>query len=99
MTRSVVFSPEARDDLFALYDHIARASGAERAIAYIGRIEAACRDLDLFPERGQRRDDLRPGLRVLGFERRVVIALHVDAERVTILRILYGGRDLDRVLP
>lgn len=41
-----------------------------------------------------RRDDLRPGLRVLGFERRVVIALRVGDGAATILRILYGGRDL-----
>lgn len=98
MARSVVFSPEARDDLFALYDHIAAEAGPARALAYIGRIETACRRLEMFPERGQSRDDLRPGLRVIGFERRAVIALHVDTERVTILRILHGGRDVDLAL-
>jgi len=46
-----------------------------------------------------RRDDLRPGLRILGFERRAVIALQVTADRVMILRILYGGRDLETVFP
>jgi len=29
---------------------------------------------------------------IIGFERRVAIAFTVDAERVTILRIFYGGR-------
>src|SRR4030088_3019101 len=47
----------------------------------------------MFPERGTRRDDLRPGLRVTGFERRVTIAFHVTAEAVIIDRILYGGHD------
>jgi toxin ParE1/3/4 len=46
-----------------------------------------------FPNRGTRRDDLRPSLRVIGFERRVTIAFHVSASAVTIDRIFYGGRD------
>jgi toxin ParE1/3/4 len=32
--------------------------------------------------------------RLAGFERRVAIAFTVSADAVTILRILYGGRDL-----
>ena len=70
--------------------------GAERAIGYVDRIQDCCRSLSVFPERGVRRDDLRPGLRTLGFERRAVIALQVwRADAVTILRVLYGGRDVD----
>lgn len=44
-----------------------------------------------------RRDDLQAGLRIVGFERRVTIAFHVGPTTVTIDRVLYGGRDLDRV--
>jgi toxin ParE1/3/4 len=51
----------------------------------------------LAAERGTRRDDIRVGLRVVGFERRVTIAFHVDPKRVTIDRILYGGRELNSV--
>jgi hypothetical protein len=53
----------------------------------------------MFPGRGIRPVELRPGLRILGFERRAVIAFQVAAETVTILRILYGGRDLETVFP
>ena len=95
MSHKVTFSPEAQADLLDLYDNIAGNAGAETAIGYIGRIEAACHGRADFPERGTRRDDLRPGLRVIGFERRAVIALQVAETTVTILRILYGGRDLD----
>lgn len=90
----VVFSPEARDDLLNLYRYIAEHSGADRAIGYLDRVEAFCRSLSTFPERGTPRDDLFPGLRVVGFERRVAIAFHIDPGTVTIDRILYGGRDL-----
>lgn len=52
----------------------------------------------MFPERGTRREDLRSGLRIIGFERRVTIAFHVAADRITVDRVLYGGRDLSRAL-
>lgn len=80
-----------------LYDYIALRDGAERAIGYIDRIEEYCGNLSTFPDRGIRRDDLRRGLRILGFERRAVIAFLVAANTVTILRILYGGRNLETV--
>ena len=82
-----------------LYDYIALRDSAERAIGYIDRIEVCCGNLSVFPERGSRRDDLRRGLRILGFERRAVIAFLVTEDAVTILRILYGGRDLETVFP
>ena len=40
-----------------------------------------------------RRDDVREGLRIVGFERRATVAFHVDKRRVTILRFFYGGQD------
>ena len=93
----IVFAPEALDDLRQLYLFIAERSGDARAMAYIQRIEAYCRNFQHFPERGMKRDDLLPGLRVVGFERRVSIAFHVSAETVTFDRVLYGGRDLDEL--
>jgi toxin ParE1/3/4 len=98
LSRRIVFSPEAQRDLLELYDYIAVRDGDVHAIRYIGRIEKWCKSLDSFPERGMRRDDIRPGLRVMGFERRVTIAFRVGPAAVTILRILYGGRDVLRAL-
>jgi toxin ParE1/3/4 len=92
----VVFAPEARDDLLNLYEYIADVSGEALAIGYIDRIEVYCRGFSQFPERGVRRDDLFPGLRLVGFERRMTIAFHIEEvrARVVIDRVLYGGRDL-----
>jgi len=88
------FAPEARNDLRRLYIYIADDAGPERAIAYIDRIEAYCRGFSQFPERGTRRDDLFPGLRVVGFERRMSIAFGVSTGVVTFYRFFYGGRDI-----
>ena len=60
-----------------------------------GDLSAACS----LSRAGTRRDHIRPGLRVIGFEARVAIAFHVGAEKVTIDRILYGGRDLGTAFP
>jgi toxin ParE1/3/4 len=91
--RLVEFSPEARDDLLALYDWIAAAAHPDTALSYVERIEACCRGFGVASERGHRRDDIRPGLRIVGFERRVTIAFTAEETRVVILRIFYGGRN------
>lgn len=51
-----------------------------------------------FGERGVRREDLRPGLRIVGFEKRVAIAFHLTADMVVIDRVLYGRRYLEAAL-
>ncbi|MCJ2050777.1 type II toxin-antitoxin system RelE/ParE family toxin [Methylobacterium sp. J-070] len=60
-------------DLESLYDYIA-ADSPEPAIAFIRRIRSRCESLSDLPKAGRARDDVRPGLRLIAFERRVVIA-------------------------
>ena len=91
----VRFRPLTEADLIALYDYIAEASGTAVAAAYIDRIEAACLAPAQFPKRGTRRDDIRKGLRTIGFEHRATIIFQVRSSEVLIVRILHGGRDFD----
>ena len=91
--RSVTFTPQARRELLAIGDWIAERAGVEVALGYIERLEACCAGLEFSAERGQRRDELRPGLRVIGFERRVAIAFDVSDDEVIILRLYYGGQN------
>lgn len=95
MTYRIIISPEARNDLIGLFRFIAERSGRDVALRYVERIEAHCLSFADFPLRGTRRDDIVPGLRLIGFERRVTIAFHVDGARVVFDRILYGGRLLE----
>jgi toxin ParE1/3/4 len=94
----VCFRPLAEADLFALYRHIVEDAGHEIAGGYIDRLEAACMALGTFPERGTRRDDIRRGLRTVGFERRATIAFLVKRSEVVIVRIFYGGRDYEQAM-
>jgi toxin ParE1/3/4 len=95
---SVSFRPLARRDLIELDNFIADEAGEEVAAACIGRLEAVCLALRAFPERGRRRDDIRPGLRTIGFERRALIAFQAMEREAVVVRILYGGRDCERLL-
>ena len=98
MTREVVFSPEALADLLSLFDYVAGESAESRALAYITQIEAYCASFAECPDRGTRRDEIREGLRVVGFKRRVTIAFHVEPDRVVFDRILYAGRDIKEAI-
>ena len=93
--RTVTYSARARRQLLALYIYIAERSGVRRANDYIARIERYCQGFTTFPHRGTRCDDISPGLRIIGFERRVTIAFRVFADEVVIAQILYGGQDID----
>ncbi|HWA50567.1 MAG TPA: type II toxin-antitoxin system RelE/ParE family toxin [Dongiaceae bacterium] len=95
---NVSFRPRAEQDLFGLHDYIAEKSGLAIAAGYIDRIEAACLALATFPERGTKRDDICPGLRTIGFERRATIAFRVEKSEVVIIRVFYGGQDFEQRL-
>ena len=97
--RSVVFAPEAQADLLGIYDWLAEAANLETAYRFVMRAERYCEGLSHASERGQSRNDIRPGLRVVGFERRLTIAFAVAEERVTILRVFYRGRNWHEAFP
>jgi plasmid stabilization system protein ParE len=95
MAYRVVFAPEARSQLEALTEYISTASSPDIAFGFVSAIIAYCEGLERHPRRGTKRDDLRSGLRTVGFRRRVTIAFDVDDETVTILGVFYGGQDFE----
>jgi toxin ParE1/3/4 len=95
---NVIFTAATRNDLGKLYIYIAENANIDRAYGYTEAIRSYCLGLAAFPQRGTMRNDLRQGLRIIGFRRRVTIAFHVSADRVVIDRILYGGRNIDALL-
>lgn len=99
MTRHVVYSPRARQQLTDLYAWIAAESGfPDRGESYVSAIFDYCDNLAEFPFVGAARDDLRPGIRTIGFRRRAVIAFAVTDTRVEILGVYYGGQDYETLL-
>jgi len=97
---AVLFTPRAERQLSDLYAYIAAYSGEGRAEMFVSAIINDCRTLASFPERGSKRDDIRPNLRTKGYSRRVTIAFSVDSamSTVTVHGVFYGGQDFERLL-
>lgn len=89
----VVFHLRARRELDELYDYIAEQGSPQQAASFVAKIREYCLGFSTFPERGLRRDDIEPGVRVVGFRRRVSIVFTVTDSEVWILGIYYGGRN------
>jgi len=99
VTRTVVYSARAQQQLTDLYLWIAEQSGfPDRAERYVSAIFDYCDELADFSFRGSARDDLRPGLRTIGFRRHVVIAFAAQKSTVEILGVYYGGQDYESLL-
>lgn len=95
----VILTPEALDQLRAIERYISAASGhpmvAER---YVDALVNYCESLAMFPQRGARRDDIRPGLRLVPYRSSAEVAFAVDGEQVWIIGVFYGGQDYESVL-
>jgi toxin ParE1/3/4 len=95
MRYRVGFMPAAVDDLDRLQSHISERAGEVVAERYVARVHAFCMRLTDVPPRGTARDDIRPGLRTAGFERRATVAFVVMDPEVRIVRVLPRGLDVD----
>lgn len=98
MSHRVAFTPEAEEQVAALYRYIAAAASPAIAARYTEAIISFCESLELFPHRGTGRDDVRPGLRITHYKKRAVIAFDVDVAQVSIIGVFYGGQDYETIL-
>lgn len=62
-------------------------------------IVAFCEDIATLPLQGKARDDIRPGLRIIGYRRRVVIVFLALGEVVVIVGSLKAGATTRRFWP
>lgn len=103
MKYSVVLTEAARSDLSAIFKYIAvELQSVQNASAQLSRIEKAIASLDQMPERYRVYDkkNLRErNLRIMPVDNYLVfyIPSHGDLT-VTVIRIMYGGRDIDKQL-
>lgn len=98
MTYSVIFTPEAEEQIVALYRYIADAGFPAAAERYTSAIVSYCERLKDFPHQGTRRDDIRPGLRITNYRKRAVIAFAVEETQVSIIGVFYGGQNYETIL-
>lgn len=97
------FSADAERDFELIFDHLLRSyldfgERLDSAIDHAGRrvleIRAAAKGILIAPHRGERHDDVLPGLRHLSIGR-AIYWFDVDDERrvVSILAVFFGGQD------
>lgn len=94
MEHKVIFHPRAEQELFELYNYIDENSGPDRAKAFLLDIQTYCLGFSIFPKRGMIRNDIAPGVRVVGYKRVASIVFKVLSDSVVILGVFYGGRNI-----
>lgn len=103
MKYAVNLSDEANADLREIFRYIAiHLQSPENAVGQLQRLEQHIRGLDEFPYRFRKYEKgvwKKRGLRVMPVDRYCVFYIPNDATKtVTIVRVMYGGRDTARWL-
>ena len=91
----VNFSPAAEDDLAEIQDYLAARFSQRNANRFCSGHSARVPFSGPRPRRGTARDDVEPGIRIVGFQRRVSIVFKVNGDEVIVLGVYYGGRGFD----
>jgi len=103
MIYEVEVSEQADNDLRGIFEYIAfELQSPENASGQLDRLEEQILSLDTMPER-YRKYEKEPwksrGLHVLPVDNYVVLYISdIDKRVVTILRVMYAGRDIDKEL-
>ena len=103
MMFDVRISEQADSDLRGIFEYIAfELLAPDNAARLIDRLEEAIRRLDHMPER-YRKYDREPwhsrGLRVFPVDSYLVFFIPDKVDKVvTVIRVMYGGRDVDKEL-
>ena len=92
-SRRLLFAPSAAADLEEIYSHISE-EAPSAARNQVKRILGTADSLREFPEMGQARDRLSPGLRSV-VKDNYVIFYYLNDDRIEIVRVLHGRRDVE----
>lgn len=103
MRYKIIFSKQADTDLRGIYEYIAfKLLEPETAARQFGRIEKGILNLNEMPERFrvlEKEPWYSRGLRQMPVDNFIVFYIISDEDQiVTVIRIMYGGRDIDEQL-
>ena len=103
MKFQVVLTNQAQDDLISIYRYIAHdLRSPQTADGQLSRLEKAISSLDQMPERYRVYEHEKwkeRNLRIMSVNNYLVFYIPSQENKtVTIMRVMYGGRDVDRQL-
>ena len=92
----VHFDRGATEDLVGIRDFLIPVTNDAFAEAFVDKIISYCEGLETVPQRGTVRDEIAPGLRIVGWRKTVSIAFQVNesTDRVLVLGVFYRGQDI-----
>lgn len=90
-------SSAADQDLEDIFNYTEREFGFDQAIDYLSGFDAIFARLVNNPELGKEREEIREGLRSVLKEKHIVF-YRILGNRIRIVRILHGSRDLQTFL-
>lgn len=92
----VLYNRSAETDLYALEEWLlGQGVGFGVIDGYLARLRGRCDRIGDLPHSGFARDDLLPGLRIVNFEKRVIVGYLVRDAYVEILNFFSHGRDYE----
>ncbi len=92
-----VLSEEAASDIEAIYGFGAHKFGEDQAITYLIGLEEHFERLSQNPEIGRQRNELKKGLYSLPYIAHIIF-YRILKDKIRIVRVLYGGRDVIKFL-
>lgn len=88
-------SIEADQDISDIFDYTEREFGLDQAVAYVSAFDECFSQLLENPQLGRERQEILKELRSISHEAHVVF-YRVLIDRIRIVRVLHGSRDLPR---
>ena len=103
MNYQVTLTKQAQADLREIFKYISvDLQSVQNAAGQLERLEKAIASLDQMPERFRVYDKAKwreRNLRIMPVDNYLVFYIpNHDSETVTVMRVMYGGRDIDRQL-
>lgn len=95
--KALSYAPAARDDIAAIRAYLVLNAGKRVANAVVSRIRAAISAAREMPKTGTLRPTYGPNCRFI-VEQPYVIYYAYDGATMTVLRVLHGARDRDRIM-
>lgn len=91
----VEISEAADRDLENIFDYTCSEHGVDQATNYVSSFDEVFQSLTSYPEIGRTRPEIRKGLHsvVTGYH---IVFYRILGDRIRIVRILHGARDLPR---
>lgn len=100
MTQTDLFyelSVKADKDIEDIFDYTTEEFGPDQAVLYVSGFESIFTELTLNPELGRERPEIRQELRSIAKDSHIIF-YRVLIDRIRIVRILHGSRDLPKFL-